>query len=73
MHLIKQNCSLPVFPFKANLELQYIPVIAKVVKNRKDDPNSAKASGPDYIPLGAPRNCKPELSCTLADFFQCVP
>ena len=44
-----------------------------MVKKRKDYPDSAKASGPDHIPLGAPRNCKIELSCILADFFQYVP
>ena len=69
MHLIKQNCSIPVFHFKTNLELQNIHVVTKVVMERIIDLDFSKASCPVYIPMVALRNCKPTLFCILPDFF----
>ena len=31
--------------------------------------DSSKASGPDFIPVVVLRNCEPELSCKLTEFF----
>ena len=31
--------------------------------------DSSKASGPDYIPVVVLKNCKPELSYILPEFF----
>ena len=43
-------------------------MVKKVIMNL----DSAKASGPDCIPVLVLKNCEPELSYILAKFFKCL-
>ena len=40
-------------------------MVTKIIMNL----DLSKASGPDYIPVAVLKNCKPELSCILAELF----
>ena len=61
-NLDDSGISLPVFLSRTNLKLHNISVIPKMVRN-------SKASGPDCIPVVVLKNCEPELSYILAEFF----
>ena len=60
---------LPVFPSRTNLKLHNISVTPKMVKKVIINLDSSKASGPDCIPKVVLKNCEPELSYILAEFF----
>ena len=61
--------SLSVFPSRANLKLHNISVTSKRVKKVIINLDFSKASGPDCIPVVILKNCEPELSYILAEFF----
>ena len=61
--------SLPVFPSRTNLKVHNISVILRIVKKVIMNLDLSKASGPDCIPVVVVKNCKPELSYILAEFF----
>ena len=67
-NLDDSGISLPVFPSRTNLKL-HISVTPKMVKKIIMNLDLSKASGPDYIPVAVLKNCKPELSCILAELF----
>ena len=84
LHLIKQNCflktfkhsnlddlgiSLPVFSSRTNLKLHNISVTPKMIEKVITNLDLSKASGPDCIPVVVLKNCQPELSHILAEFF----
>ena len=84
LHLIKQNyllktflrtlilvtlVSLPVFPSRSNLKLHNVFITSKMVKRAITNFDSSKVSGPDCIPVVVLKNCEPELSYILAEFF----
>ena len=58
--------SLPACPSRCNLRLHNHSVTPKMVKK---EPDSAKASGPDLIPVVVLKNREPELSCILGELF----
>ena len=60
---------LPVLPSRSNLKLQEISVIPKMVKKVGTNLDLSKASGPDYSPVVALKNCESGLSYILAEFF----
>ena len=60
---------LPVLPSRSNLKLQEISVIPKLVKKVGTNLDLSKASGPDYSPVVALKNCESGLSYILAEFF----
>ena len=65
--------SLPVFPSRTNLKLHNISITPKMVKKVITKLDSSKVSGPDCIPVVVLKNCEPELSHILAEFFNmCV-
>ena len=61
--------SLPVLLSRTNLKLHNIYVIPKIVKMVIMKLDLSKASGPDCIPVVVIKNCEPELSYILAEFF----
>ena len=61
--------SLPVFLSRTNLKLHNISVTLKMVKKVTMKLDSSKVSGPECIPLVVLKNCEPELSYILAEFF----
>ena len=61
--------SLPVFPSRINLKLHNISVTPKMVKKVITNLDLSKASGPDCIPVVILKNCEPELSYILAEYF----
>ena len=61
--------SLPVFPSRTNLKLHNISVTSKMVKKVIINLDLSKASGPDCILVVVLKNCEPELSYILAEFF----
>ena len=63
------DISLPVFPSRTNLKLHNISVTAKMVKKVITNLDSSKASGPGCIPVVVLKNCDPDLSYILAEFF----
>ena len=60
---------LPVFPSRTNLKLHNISVTPKMVKKVIINLDSSKASGPDCIPKVVLKNCEPDLSYILDNFF----
>ena len=68
-NLDDSGISLLVFPSKFNLKLHNISVTPKMVKKVIMSLDLSKASGPDYIPVVVLKNCEPELSYILAEFF----
>ena len=60
--------SLPVFLSRINLKLHNISMAPRMVEKFIKNLDS-KASGPDCISVGVLKNCKPELSYMLAEFF----
>ena len=68
-NLDDSGISLPVFPSRTNLKLHSISVIPKMVKKVTTNLDSSKASGVDCIPVVVLKNCEPELSYILAEFF----
>ena len=61
--------SLPVFSSKTNRKLCHISETPKLVKKAIINLDSSMVPGPDYIPVMVIKNCEPELSCVLAEFF----
>ena len=68
-NLDDSSISLPVFPSRTNLKLHNISVTPKMVKKVIMNLDLSKASGPDCIPAVVLRNCEPEHSHILAEFF----
>ena len=68
-NLDDSGISLPVFPSRTNSKLHNIFVSPKVVKKVIMNLDLSKASGPDCIPVVVLKNCEPELSYLLAEFF----
>ena len=63
------QASLPVFPSSTNLKLHNISVTSKMIKKVIMNLDLSKASGPDCIPVVVLKNCEPELSYIIAEFF----
>ena len=61
--------SLPDFPTRTNLKWHNISVSPKKVEKVIMNLDLSKASGPDCIPVVVLKNCEPELSYKLAEFF----
>ena len=61
--------SLPAFPSTTNLKLHNISITPKMLKKVITNLDSSKASGPDCVPVVVLKNCEPELSYILANFF----
>ena len=59
---------LPVFPSRTNLKL-HISVSPKMVKKVITNLDLLKVSSPDCIPVVVLKNCEPELSYLLSEFF----
>ena len=68
-NLDDSDISLPVFPSRTNLRLHNISVTPKMVKKIIVNLDSSKASGLDCIQVVVLKNCEPELSDILAEFF----
>ena len=68
-NLDDSGISLPVFPSRTNLKLRNISVTPKMVRKVVMNLDLSKASGPDCIPVVVVKNCEPELSYILAEFF----
>ena len=68
-NLDDSGISLLVFPSRTNLKLHNISVTPKMVKKVIMNLDLSKASGPDCIPVVILKNCEPELSYILAEFF----
>ena len=69
LHLIEQNCLLPFFPFRTNLELHNISVTPKMVKKVITNLDSSKAYDPGCIPVMVLKNCESELSYILVELL----
>ena len=67
-NLDHSGISLPVFPFRTNLNLHNISVTPKMVR-KVMNLDLSKASGSDCIPVVVLKNCEPELSYILAELF----
>ena len=59
---------LPPFPSRTNLKL-HIPVTPRLVKKVLTSLDSAKASGPDCIPVLILKNCEAKFSLILTELF----
>ena len=68
-NLDDSGISLPVFPSRTNLKLYNISVTPKMVKKVIMNLDLSNASGPDCIPVVVLKNCEPEISHILAEFF----
>ena len=68
-NLDDSGISFPVFPSRTNLKLHNISVTPKMVRKIVMNLDLSKASGPDCIPVVVLKNCEPELSYILAEFF----
>ena len=68
-NLDDSGISLPIFFFFSNLKLRKFSVTPKMVKKIITNLDSSKASGLDCIPVAVLKNCEPELSYILAEFF----
>ena len=68
-NLYDTGISLPVFHSRTNLKLHNISVTHKMVRKVVVNLDLSKASGPDCIPVVVLKNCEPELSYILAEFF----
>ena len=62
--------SSSTFLSRTIVKLHNIHVTLKLIKQVITDPDSLKASGPDYILVV--EKCEPELSYMLTDLFLCV-
>ena len=60
---------LPVFHTRTSLKLHEISITPKIVEKVIKNLDSSKASGPDCIPKVVLKNCEPELSYIVAEFF----
>ena len=60
-NLDASGISLPIFPFRTNLNLHNISVTPKMVKKERTSLDSSKAFGPECILVMVRKNCKPEL------------
>ena len=63
------DISLPVFPSRTNLKLHNFSLTLKMVKKVITSVDLTKASAPDCIPVGVPKNCEPEISYIQAKLF----
>ena len=68
-NLDDSGISFPVFSSRTNLKLHNSSVTPKMVKKVPMNLDLSKASGPECIPMVVLKNCEPELSYILADFF----
>ena len=68
-NLDDSDISLPVFPTRTNLKLHNISVTLKMVRKVILNLDLSKASGPNCIPVVILKNCEPELSYILTEFF----
>ena len=68
-HFDDSGISLPVFPSRTNLKLHNISVTPKRVRKVVMNLDLSKVSVPDCIPVLVVKNCEPELSYILAEFF----
>ena len=68
-NLDDSGISLPVFLSRTNLKLRNISRSPKMVKKVIMNLDLSKASGPDCIPVVVLKNCEPEISYILAEFF----
>ena len=68
-NLDDSGISLPIFPTRTNLKQHNISVTPKMAKKVIAYLDSSKASGPDRNPVVVLKNCEPELSYILAEFF----
>ena len=68
-NLDDSGISFPVFSSRTNLKLHNSSVTPKMVKKVTMNLDLSKASGPECIPMVVLKNCEPELSYILADFF----
>ena len=68
-NLDDSSIALLVSPPRINLKLHNISVTPKKVQKVIPNLDSSKTSGPDCIPVVVLKNCQPELSCKLAEFF----
>ena len=68
-NLDDSGISLPVFPSGTNLKVHNISVTPKMVKKVIANLDSSKSSGPDFIPVVVLKNCEPEVSYILPEFF----
>ena len=63
------SISLLVSPSRANLQLHNISILSRMAEKVTTNLDSSKESGPDCIPVDDLKNCEPELSYILAEFF----
>ena len=68
-NLDESGISLFVFPSRTNLKLHSISITPKMVKKVILNLDSSKSSGPDGIPVVVLKNCEPQLSYILTEFF----
>ena len=68
-NLDDSGMSLPVFSSRTNLILHNISIIPKKLLKVLTNLDSAKASGPDCIPVMVQKNCEPEFSYMLVELF----
>ena len=68
-NLDNSRISLPLFPFRINLNQFNIPVTLKMFKKVITNLDLPKMSGPDWIPVVVLKNCEPELSCMPVELF----
>ena len=68
-NLDDSGVSLPVVPSRTNQKLHNISVTLKMVKKVIMHLDLSKASGSDCIPVVVLKNCEPEPSYILAEFF----
>ena len=68
-NLDDSGISLPVFPFRSNLNLHNIFVTPKMVRKIIKNLDLSKAPDPDCIPVAVLKNCEPEISYILAELF----
>ena len=75
-NLDDSGISFPPFPSRTNLKLHNISVTPKMVRKVVMNLDLSKASGPNCIAVVVLKNCEPELSYILAEFFNkesCFP
>ena len=68
-NLDDSGISLPVLPSKTNLKLRNISITPKIVQRVIMNLDSSKAFGPNCIAVMVVKNCEPEHSYILAEFF----
>ena len=68
-NLDESDISLPAFPSRTNLKVHNISVTPKMVRKVVMNLDLSRASGPDFIPVMALKNCELELSYILAELF----